>query len=276
MILFVVASAVWLMLLGTALAVLVALASSGSAGSGFMESALGLSVFTVMQSLGMLGIIVGICRIWDRPLMSTLGLGPMPRHLPLVAGCSGLAASLLSGWVAEVVTQSWSWFEAEHLTVLAELLIDGPLPGRLALLAMVLLVAPLAEEVIFRGFLWKGIEEATSPTIAWLATSLLFAAYHVDPLHVVSILPTGLFLGWLRRTSQSIRPAILCHFSHNLLGVSLCLWGGSEVEVPMSLLAFSAVAGVLLISGICAHRLGSVQFSHPSSAQLSPEASVQE
>jgi len=274
--LFVVGSVVWIALMGVGMAALSLVLTPEGGVSASLQTALGLSLATTIQTMGMLGIIVVICRLWGRSLADVFALGRAPRTLWVVAVVSGLAASLLSGWVAQSIADRWSWFERDHLDGLLLLMVHDPLPGRLALIFMVLVVAPVAEEVIFRGFVWKAVEEATTPTIAWLATSLMFAAYHVDPLQALSILPTGLFLGWLRLVSGSTRPAILCHFAHNALGVSLCLLAGGDFDEPLTPVTVVILLVVLLAGGICAQRLGSVQFFDRASSGSTPESSIEE
>ena len=76
------------------------------------------------------------------------------------------------------------------------------------------IAAPLVEESIFRGFLWRGWEASRlGARGTWLLTSLVFAAYHIekviglDPLIGGIILSEdlllGLLLGWLRWRSGS-------------------------------------------------------------------------
>jgi membrane protease YdiL (CAAX protease family) len=88
--------------------------------------------------------------------------------------------------------------------------------------------APLVEESIFRGFLWRGWETSRlGAGGTWLLTSLVFAAYHIgkaadmDPLNggiaLFETLLLGLLLGWLRRRSASTVPGIVAHFAFNVI-----------------------------------------------------------
>jgi membrane protease YdiL (CAAX protease family) len=82
----------------------------------------------------------------------------------------------------------------------------------------------------------------------WILTSLLFMAYHQDPIHVLGLTPTAFFLGWLRMMSGSIWIPILAHFVNNALAVtlSLLLTGDTDIAVtfPMALAALSFTATV--------------------------------
>jgi membrane protease YdiL (CAAX protease family) len=82
----------------------------------------------------------------------------------------------------------------------------------------VVLVAPFAEELLYRGLGVRVLAFAGAPT-AILVTALVFAASHGL---VAALLPLGLFaigLGWLRWRSESIWPSFAAHAGYNLIGV---------------------------------------------------------
>jgi len=83
----------------------------------------------------------------------------------------------------------------------------------------VILVAPLGEEIAFRGFLFRGLSNTwlgIAGTI--VVTSALWAIMHVqyDWLEVAQIVLIGLLLGWLRWASGSTALTILLHMLTNL------------------------------------------------------------
>ncbi len=85
------------------------------------------------------------------------------------------------------------------------------------------IVAPASEEIIFRGFLFRGW--ARSDRAAWPAIvviSVLWAALHVqyDWTGILQIFVIGLFLGWMRWRSGSLLLTILLHALFNLEGMA--------------------------------------------------------
>jgi CAAX protease family protein len=95
---------------------------------------------------------------------------------------------------------------------------EGWLP---ALLAGAIIVAPAGEEILFRGFLFRGW--ARSDRTAWPAIvviSVLWAALHVqyDWTGILQIFVIGLFLGWVRWRSGSTLLTFLLHALFNLEG----------------------------------------------------------
>ncbi len=95
---------------------------------------------------------------------------------------------------------------------------EGWLP---AMLFAAIVVAPAGEEVLFRGFLFKGF--VRSERLAWPAIvviSLLWAALHIqyDWAGMVQIFVIGLFLGWVRWRSGSLLLTFVLHALFNLEG----------------------------------------------------------
>jgi hypothetical protein len=99
------------------------------------------------------------------------------------------------------------------------------------------IVAPVFEEMIFRGFLQKFLEEKwQDPTRAILVTSLFFTLVHMNPFWAIQIYLLGIVLGFLAWKTGSIIPGIILHALNNGLALfffkakdsidPVYLWGG--------------------------------------------------
>lgn len=88
-----------------------------------------------------------------------------------------------------------------------------------ASLAVMALLAPLVEEAVFRGLLYGWVAGRWGTTIAWFVSSILFAAAHIEPAHVLLVLPLGLWFGWLRQRTDSLWPSLVAHMVNNGLAV---------------------------------------------------------
>lgn len=80
--------------------------------------------------------------------------------------------------------------------------------------------APLCEEIFFRGFLFKGIENSRiGPTGALIITSLFWSVAHAqyDAYGMASLFVGGLLLGWARLKSNSIYIPVAMHALMNLI-----------------------------------------------------------
>ena len=92
---------------------------------------------------------------------------------------------------------------------------DNPISMFLLIITIVLL-APIGEELLFRGFLQKYLEIAWGDiTKAILLSSLFFAAIHFNPYWAIQIYFMGLLLGYLSWLTQSIFPSIIMHMAIN-------------------------------------------------------------
>ncbi|MGD0025802.1 MAG: type II CAAX endopeptidase family protein [Xanthobacteraceae bacterium] len=86
-----------------------------------------------------------------------------------------------------------------------------------------IIMAPAGEEIMFRGFLFRGFarsERSTWPAI--VVISLLWAGLHFqyDWTGILQIFAAGLFLGWLRWRSGSTLLTLLLHALFNLEGTT--------------------------------------------------------
>jgi hypothetical protein len=80
------------------------------------------------------------------------------------------------------------------------------------------IVAPLVEEIFFRGFLFQGFRQRYGWINAALLSSAIFAAAHLD---LVSLVPTfilGIVLAYTYHKSNSVLPGIILHFLVNAFG----------------------------------------------------------
>jgi membrane protease YdiL (CAAX protease family) len=102
-----------------------------------------------------------------------------------------------------------------------QLKITSVLNGILIILTTII-VAPLIEEMLFRGFLQKVLEESWEDiTKAILVTSLFFALVHLNPYWIVQIYLLGMLLGYLSWRTNSIIPGIILHGLNNGFAVAL-------------------------------------------------------
>jgi uncharacterized protein len=80
-------------------------------------------------------------------------------------------------------------------------------------------VAPVVEEIIFRGFIFAGFRERYGWKTAALISSLLFAVIHFQPTAFLPIVVLGLIFAYLYQRSGSIWPAIIMHVSSNAIAL---------------------------------------------------------
>ena len=93
-------------------------------------------------------------------------------------------------------------------------------PKQIAYSLLLLAVfAPLVEELIFRGLIYGWLAGRWGTTVAWIGSTLTFAAAHFEPAHILLVLPLAVLFGWLRRRTDSLLPSLVAHIANNALAV---------------------------------------------------------
>ena len=93
--------------------------------------------------------------------------------------------------------------------------------GLLAFLGGV--VAPIKEEMLFRGLIYPPLRRALGRGKGMLLTGLFFATLHFDFVRFLPLLIGGVVLAWLYERSASIWPAVVAHGTWNIL-MAAALW----------------------------------------------------
>ena len=86
------------------------------------------------------------------------------------------------------------------------------------------LMAPLVEEVLFRGFLLPPLVHRMGERGGIMVTAVLFGMMHIaDPQAVPPLIVLGAILGWLRVRSGSLWPVLALHVGNNTIAFALLL-----------------------------------------------------
>lgn len=98
--------------------------------------------------------------------------------------------------------------------------LQDPVTG-IVLAVAVVVAAPLAEELFFRGFLFQGLRRSVPLWPAMGLSGLAFALSHIEPLAIVILLPVGMFFAWIFHRTGSLLVPISAHAAFNLVNVVL-------------------------------------------------------
>lgn len=97
--------------------------------------------------------------------------------------------------------------------------ISRTLGQRLFLSFCALVLAPVGEEVLFRGILYATVKELGHPRIALFGTSIVFAAIHLSLLSFVPLTFFALVLTLLYERTRSLLAPIVAHASFNAVNL---------------------------------------------------------
>ncbi len=114
------------------------------------------------------------------------------------------------------------------------------------------LVAPLLEELVFRGFLQGQLEAGyRDATKAVLISAVVFTVLHLNPWWALQIYLLGVVLGYLAWRTGSIWPPFLVHATNN--GLATWFANGPENGVDWYLLGGHVAPQWLLVAAILAY-----------------------
>ncbi|MFB6286960.1 MAG: lysostaphin resistance A-like protein [Candidatus Bipolaricaulia bacterium] len=218
-----------LVLVGPLLASLVSLA-----GVDFRpETQRGFAVVVALQGGITVAVIAWGLRRGGLDAAATLRLRPYRQWLVyLVAIPTLLAIGVLTSLA---VAQLARWLPGLEPNALAELVRRSRFgdPGSFAIFgAAISLIPGITEELLLRGYILTGLRAKLGPTTAIGATAVLFAVVHLEPIHMLLVLPAGLFLGYLVVRTESLYPAIVAHAANNLWAtVEAAMWQSARPDV---------------------------------------------
>lgn len=76
---------------------------------------------------------------------------------------------------------------------------------------LLVVVAPVTEEIMFRGLILRGFLTRFSSLKAFLLSSILFGAIHLNPWQFISATALGMMFAWWYARTQSLIPCLIGH-----------------------------------------------------------------
>lgn len=237
-----------------ALAAAFALAISGAIVVGVVAAAFGASfdrpppavniVATFVQDLAFVAAALLFARSAGRAAAARLGFA-RTRLWPAL------------GWMALAYAGygllSATWGQIVHTTrtdnLPTSLGVDRSTAALVAVCVLVTTVAPLAEETLFRGYVFGALRNWRGPWPAAILTGIVFGAIHYGSADKVFLVPLAIFgvaLCLVRERTGSLLPCIALHAINNALAFGVSEhWTAGQI----ALLALGAVAVTQAVCG---------------------------
>lgn len=95
-----------------------------------------------------------------------------------------------------------------------------------------IIIAPICEELFFRGFVLPGLLHEMSPLWAVLVSAALFAVAHADPGSFLPLFVIGIALGFLRLKTGSTWAGMSLHMLNNTLASVLIVLALHNIVLP--------------------------------------------
>jgi membrane protease YdiL (CAAX protease family) len=213
-------------------------ASDGSPADRLAIQSLGLEIFLA-------GVALAAAAGTPNGLHARLGLGPLRIR---VGSCALLVLGTLA--LSHGIDGLLELTRLREQSPLAgmDLALAGARGSELVLALVGIGLAPgIAEELLFRGLVQRGLARHLGPAAAICLAAVLFGAFHGPPVYAASTAVLGLYLGIAAHLAGGVRAAIACHTANNLLAVAVAArWPGLAPEGAASaLLGFAAAFACL-------------------------------
>jgi uncharacterized protein len=189
--------------------------------SGLAPSVLGSVVILTITQLAMLGVgalfvaapraLAGLRLLPERGLWRSIGLGL------LLAIPAWIGAQLLAGIVVRLL-EPFGMRPEEGLAETAIRVVDPAV-----LMVAVVGVAPIAEEIFFRGVVYNAWLREYGARRALIGSAVLFALIHGSVFVMLPIFGLGIALALLYRATGSLPAAIAMHAGFNAITLALGL-----------------------------------------------------
>lgn len=99
-------------------------------------------------------------------------------------------------------------------------------------LFVTVLVAPILEEIFFRGILLRDISISWGSRWGIIVSSLIFSALHFNLVQAIPAFLMGMVMGYVYiRTNRGLANVIIIHIINNLMASVSLYWGFGEVSV---------------------------------------------
>jgi len=207
----------------------------------YSQTRLGLAVLVLPGQAVFLVMALGAALLSPQPVSRRLGL-----HRGVLPLWTWAVFILATPIIAILSSQVLSWFVDElsdSLKMMEQMMqahADGFLWG---LILMVAVVPGVVEELMFRGYVQTRLAERWHPGLAILISAIVFSAAHLDPIHMLGVLPLGLWLGAVAWRADSVLPAMLCHAGNNVIAVAGTKYGQMQtLDVALDPMTTAALA----------------------------------
>ena len=193
----------------------------------------GAFVTTLVQNLLFLGVpILRVGRIRREPLAS---IGYSARNWPvtIVIGLGVGAVALFTNLVLGALFAFGFGLKQDQAAQFGALLKQNDFVGQALFALLAVVIAPIGEEALFRGYLFNGLRQGGGRTrlvVAYALSAAIFAAVHLSAVTqgqlalIVPIFVVGLILAATMHLTGSLIPCIIAHAVHNSLSTLVLIY----------------------------------------------------
>ena len=161
----------------------------------------------------------------ERPLQTLFGSWFTARNiaigLPLGVACQYILMNVVNWPLTKLFPDAFSFDEiSQRATDLSN---TAPGGWKVLLVLVVVVGAPIVEEIVYRGAVQTHVQRTANTTAAIIGTAVLFAAIHMSPVEFPGLFAFALVLGYSRHRSGTLGLSMVTHMAFNAAGLVLVL-----------------------------------------------------
>lgn len=165
-------------------------------------------------------------------------------YTPLFMIVAGVAAQFMVDGILNLIRPLLSDFFVNYDKMVSN--VTGAGSSWVMLLA-VMFAAPIGEEFLFRGLIFRYSKRCLPPWIAIVFQSLLFGVYHGNLIQGVYAFLLGIVLGLLAYKFKSVLPGIILHM---VINISLLFVPGFLFETTTRCILTAGISGIIFAVSI--------------------------
>jgi membrane protease YdiL (CAAX protease family) len=217
-----------LLLLGTAVcfcwfSLADGLAEHINGGKKLDENSLANLLLVTMSLHGSILLATGLALWWFRvSWREAFGFAAGDTGRAVLLGLLAAAVFLPVGWMLQLLSAEFMHMFRQDVPVqqAVEMLQDTDTwSSRIYFIVFSVLIAPAAEEILFRGIFYPAIKQAGFPRTALWGTAALFAAIHWNVPIFLPLLALGLALALLYELTNNLLACIAAHGMFNAVNI---------------------------------------------------------
>jgi membrane protease YdiL (CAAX protease family) len=170
--------------------------------------------FTLIIFEFLLLVPIAVIFLWRRVNWSELGIRRFEGK-DMALGCGLLIAIYIIVIINNLIML------ALGVVTQAETIFDllGNLNSPVMFVIVGVVLAPVLEELFFRGFLFKGFREKYGWKSALVISSLIFSVFHLQVATLLPMFLLGGLFAYLYQRTESVFPGMILHFLVNAFGM---------------------------------------------------------
>ena len=179
---------------------------------GLLDKNIGITFIVISYVLPIIWAIIFF--FWYRNLIKTEVVSQIKLYAfknICVLALMGFGISLLTGGLMSLILPHFDKLLNEY-TELMEEVFSG---NQIGLFISIIILAPISEELIFRGVILKKACRVTSFVIANIIQAALFGIFHINIVQGIYTFAAGLALGYVAYKFKTIKASILLHMFFN-------------------------------------------------------------